>query len=333
MIKSILTLALNPAIDQTIVLDHLQPGAVNRATAAHVNAGGKGVNVASCLADWGMVVHLMALLGDENCEPFRRLFRDKGITDHSIRFAGAKTRINIKIADQGSGETTDINLPGFGMTAERMKEHEGRLLESMGWLLDTWPSGITPLVVASGSLPEGFNPAIYSVMAADVRRRGGRLILDTSGEPLAAALAAPADSLPMCIKPNLAELEHWAGRSLLSRDEILAAARALNRRGIALVVVSLGAEGALYVSSSVAVRAALPPVRPLSTVGAGDAMVAGVAAALWEGANPDLAVGLERIARLSTAFAVGKLEQLGPNLPPRATIEALAATVAIEVCA
>ncbi|VEB43966.1 1-phosphofructokinase [Chromobacterium violaceum] len=94
-----------------MTLDALRTGAVNLARAAHVNAGGKGVNVASCLADWGLPVHAHGLLGRDNSSPFEQLFAAKRIDDRMLRVAGA-CRVNIKLADLETGDTTDINLPG-----------------------------------------------------------------------------------------------------------------------------------------------------------------------------------------------------------------------------
>ena len=89
----ILTLTLNPAIDQTIVLDALVPGSVQRASAVRSHAGGKGVNVASCLADWGLNVAATGILGADNAAPFDQLFARKGIADRFLRIPG-ETRTN-----------------------------------------------------------------------------------------------------------------------------------------------------------------------------------------------------------------------------------------------
>ena len=98
-------------------------------------------------------------------------------------------------------------------------------------------------------------------------------------------------------------------------------------RGVALVVVSLGADGALFVDRETAIAAALPSKTVLSTVGAGDAMVAGIVAALVEGAS------LERVARLSTAFAASKLDRIGPYLGPAEDVERLASAVVVTAVA
>ena len=125
------------------------------------------------------------------------------------------------------------------------------------------------------------------------------------------------------MKPNRAELEALLGRALPTVADVVAAARSLLDRGVALVVVSLGADGALFVDRQAALAAALPAKKALSTVGAGDAMVAEIAAALVEGAS------LERLARLAVAFASSKLDRIGPFLGPREDVERLAAAAQV----
>lgn len=307
----VLTVTLNPAIDQTITLDALRPGTVHRAKAVRHNAGGKGVNVASCLADWGVPVIAGGLLGADNAAPFEALFNAKGIADGFVRLAG-ETRTNIKIADLAGADTTDINLPGLTADAAALERVRHTLHDLVA------PGA---LALLAGSLPDGLPADSYATLAAELAALGARTVLDTSGAPLTAALKATDGTLPYCVKPNRHELEEWAGKPLPALPEILAAARDLHRRGVGVVVVSLGSEGALFVSGERAIRGRLPAVNPLSTVGAGDAMVAGLIAAFRADAP------LDEVARLSIAFAVGKLGRFGPNLPDKATVRALAADV------
>ena len=210
--------------------------------------------------------------------------------------------------------TTDINLPGLTIDAATFAElrQELRGLVAPG-----------ALVVLAGSLPQGIGDGAYADLVAELKNAGTRVVLDASNAPLAAALAAPDSALPFCIKPNRHELEDWAGRDLADPRDLVAAARSLHQRGIGLVVVSLGAAGALFVSAEGAVQASLPAVRAPSTVGAGDAMVAGIVAALCDGGP------LDALARLATAFAVGKLRRTGPYLPDPETVRTLAATAAV----
>lgn len=306
----IISVTFNPAIDETITLDALRPGEVHRARAVQFDAGGKGVMVAGCLADWGQPVVVTGLLGDRNAATFSALFAAKSIVDAFCRYPGL-TRTNVKLVDPHT--TTDINLPGADVPVAGLKQVRNAVLQR---------ADANTLVVLSGSLPAGFPAATYAEFIATLAAHGTRTVLDTSGVPLSAALAATA--LPSVIKPNRAELEAWAGQSLHATTDLIHTARRLLSRGMELVVVSMGADGALFVSSSEALLARLPNIQPASTVGAGDAMVAGIVAALSENA------ALERIARMGTAFAYSKLGQIGPNLGPRDRVEGFAAQVHIQ---
>jgi len=310
-VSPVVTLTLNPAIDQTVTLDALVPGTVHRARAVRSHAGGKGVNVACCLADWGVPVIATGILGAGNDAAFTQVLAGKGIADRFVRIPGT-TRTNLKLLDQQTGETTDINLPGLAVTADSVDATRSALLDHASG--DAW-------VVMAGSLPGTLPDSTYAQLAARLKARGARVVLDASGAPLSAALAAGAEALPDAVKPNRHELEEWAGRPLPTREDVRAAAQDLRARGIPVVVVSLGAEGALFLTPEGVVQAQPPAIEVASTVGAGDALVAGFVAALRAGLD------LDGTARLAIAFAAGKLTQAGANLPPRATVEALARAV------
>lgn len=311
---SLVTLTLNPAIDQTVTLDALTPGSVHRARSVWADAGGKGVNVACCLADWGLTVAATGVLGQDNAAPFAGLLAAKGIDDRFVWIPG-ETRTNLKLLDAASSDTTDINLPGLDIGPSTVEAVRAVLAELTG------PGS---LAVLAGSLPRSVPIDTYARLTSELKRRGARVVLDASGPALAAALAAGRESLPDAIKPNQHELEEWAGRPLPAIADVLDAARTLQRGGIALVCVSLGAEGALFVSAEGACRALPPPTRVASTVGAGDALVAGLVAGLHDRlALPDL-------ARRALAFAAGKLSRTGANLPGRDEVAALAAEIRVE---
>jgi 1-phosphofructokinase len=303
---SIVTVTLNPAVDETVRLERLERGAVHRALDVRHDPGGKGVNVACCLADWGLPVTATGFLGADNARLFETMFAAKGIRDRFVRVPGA-TRVNIKLVD--ATETTDINLPGLRATPEALAALDSRL------------SGLgrQDLAVLGGSLPAGCADGQYAAMVASLGRQGVRVLLDASGPSLDAALGAPV--LPWCVKPNRHELAAWAGKADASVTELVAAAGELRRRGVALAVVSMDADGAFFFSDEGALWARLPAAAVASTVGAGDAMVAGIAAASERGGD------LERVARLATAFAVAKLGRVGPNLPGPETVESLAGQV------
>ena len=312
---AVVCVALNPAIDQTIEVSALRVGEVNRATRAQQDAGGKGINVASCLADYAVKVAATGQLGRDNAALFEALFDDKGIANHCLYIDG-HTRVNTKVVDPAMGQTTDINLPGPQHTADeiaaRIADLEavlGRLSTHAGWF------------VLSGSLPPGWPADTYATLIRHIHALGGKVMLDTSGAPLSEALKAG----PQIVKPNRDELGDHLGRPLGNVAEVAAAARALlgETPGLKLVAVSMGAEGAVFVSAEQAVLAQPLDVEPISSVGAGDAMVAGIVAAQLQ------ALPLTECAQLATAFAAAKLTRLGPHLPEQAVVQARAREVRI----
>ena len=312
----VLAVALNPALDHTLELERLRPGEVNRALRMQVEVGGKGCNVASCLADFGVATAVTGLLGEDNAAPFEALFQAKGIADHCLRLPGP-TRVNTKLVERATGQTTDLNLPGPELDGPARRA----LLEALAARMDGL-KGSLEWVVLAGSLPPGWPDDTYQALARQARRAGARVALDASGPALAAGLAAA----PELVKPNRAELAELAGAPLGDLDAVVAAGRALLQgpQGPGLVVVSLGGEGALFLDRAQALLARPPRIELISTVGAGDAMVAGIVAAQLDG------LPLADCARLATAFACAKLARLGPHLPAPAEVRALAATIQIS---
>lgn len=287
----IVTVTLNPAIDQTIHLGNLLVGEVNRVGEVRQSAGGKGVNVASALADLGVATVATGLLGRGNPGLFEDLFRAKGIDDRFVRIEGA-TRLGLKVVDDSCHRVTELNYPGLVADPEDL----GALQATLEGLArpGTW-------FVLSGSVPPGTTPGIFAVLARSIRARGGRVLLDTSGEPLRQALA----ETPEIVKPNQVELEQLVGTALPGTDDLSRVATGLIARGTRLVVVSMGSRGALFVQGRERLLALPPKLAVRSTVGAGDTMVAGILLAQLRG------LSLSDTARLATAcgaHAVTRIE-------------------------
>lgn len=297
----IATVTLNPAIDQTVSVDNFQAGTVNRTLSSRLDAGGKGVNVASFLADYGMEVAATGFLGEENAEIFERHFARKKIEDSFIRVPG-ETRVNIKIMDEHNQETTDLNMPGKAPGRDdvnRLSEQVEALAESCEW------------IVLSGNLPPGLSSDFYADLIQSIKRKNRPVVLDTSGEALLEGLKAG----PRMIKPNIHELSQLIGRELRELAEVHSAARSLLNEDVRMVVISMGGDGALFIKENESLLA-LPPSVPLkSTVGAGDAMVAGLVA----GSVKNLS--LEDSARLATAFSISAITRVGRDLHTREEIE------------
>ncbi|MGB8166268.1 MAG: 1-phosphofructokinase [Chthoniobacteraceae bacterium] len=302
------TVTLNPAIDRTVTIPHFTAGAVNRVETVRSNPGGKGVNVAASLADAGQRVAVTGFLGQENTASFEALFAAKKIADHFTRIAG-QTRVGIKIVDPALRQTTDINFPGPTATTLNVEALEKQIAA-----LDA------DFFVLAGSLPPGVDAAIYAQLITALRGRGKRVVLDASGEALRLGLAAQ----PHLFKPNIDELGELLGGSLAGEAAVLKAARQLIARGVETVVVSMGRDGACFVTANEALIARPPEVEVRSTVGAGDAMVAGIVAG--QARNLPLA----ECARLATAFSVHALTRASDTLNSSDAINALQSQVTIH---
>lgn len=305
----IATLSLNPAIDQTARVPSFTAGRVNRVEWDQSDAGGKGVNVASFLADAGLPVAVTGLLGSGNVEPFVELFARKGIADRFVRLPG-RTRVNVKIVDPVLDQVTDINFPGLAPRPEDLVT----LTEAIEGLCSD-----TDWFVLSGSVPGGVPTRVYEDLVRRLKARGKTVVLDASGAPFAEAIGSGPD----IIKPNIDELGELIGRPLQSHAEIITAARTLIDGGVGLVAVSMGADGALFVERDAVVLATPPAIEVKSTVGAGDAMVAGIVTGTLRGLD------LAGRARLATGFSLGALGEVGPHLPAQDVIASLAARVQV----
>ena len=290
----VLTITPNPAIDQTLEIAGFAVGKVNRVLTSRKDTGGKGINVASILGDLNVPTVVTGFLGDQNAGLFEKHFAAKGLEDRFVRVPGAN-RIGIKVVNTENREKTDINFPGLNLSEASLAQ----LMRTVDELIvdGTW-------CALSGSLPAGLNTDFYARLIERIHSLGGRVLLDTSGEPLRQAVAA----LPDILKPNLAELEELFGEKVSTTQQVLDAADRLRGDGDALVVVSMGAEGALFANRETALQVRPPRVHVYSTVGAGDAMVAGIVWAQLQGLD------LEQTARLATALGAHAVTRCGAGV-------------------
>lgn len=320
MSSRIYTVTLNPAIDHTVSLDTLVPGAVHRARGQQIEAGGKGVGVASVLASLGVPVTASGWLGADNDALFTTAFAARGIDDAMVRVPG-RTRTNIKLADAQRGDTTDINLPGVNLDAAAYKAAEQSLLAVLEDRVQ--PGDWCEL---AGSLPPGGHVSTWLTLAQRLHARGAALAVDVAGATLRDVLdgwaaAVGAGTGPALIKPNRAELEELVGHALPDTASLAAAARQLLARGVQRVIVSLGGDGALLCDAQGCWLATPPRVPVATTVGAGDALVAGTLAALRDGQT------LTQAGVFGMACAAARIQRIEPSLPPLADVLALAARI------
>jgi tagatose 6-phosphate kinase len=283
----ILVVALNPALDITHELAHVDWSGVNRPTAVWSRPGGKGLNVARTLTALGADVLVAGLTGGPAGETV-----GAGLAEAGVRSAftpiGGETRRTFAVVDAGSGRTALFNEPGPDVTAaEYACFRDGYEAEA----------AVAAVVVLSGSLPRGLPDSSYAELTKIAAGAGVPVVLDTSGQALRLGVAAG----PAIVKPNLAELSALVGRSLpgLGADagaaetlagaeelraaeargeqpRIVVAAEELRDAGAGAVVVSLGAGGLLAVTGDGIWRATQPRRLAGNPTGAGDAVVAGL---------------------------------------------------------
>ena len=305
----VLTVTLNPALDLTVQLPFLRLGEVNRSESLQVHAAGKGLNVAQVLADLGHQLTVTGFLGESNPQAFEQLFAARGFTDEFVRVAG-ETRSNLKLAET-DGRVTDINGPGLAVTEAQCDELLARLQRL---------APAHDLVVVAGSLPRGIDSQWFVQLLNSLKALGVRVALDTSGVALRDGLA----TRPWLIKPNEEELAEARGVDLTGSSALLAEARRLQGEGIEHVVISQGADGVSWFTADAALHAQPPKVQVISTVGAGDSLLAGMLHGLLVGWPA------ERTLAHATAIAAQAVGQVGFGITDTAQLAELQAAVRLQ---
>ena len=290
----IITLTANPSVDRTIEVATLRPGTVIRARASRVDAGGKGVNVARALAAHGGKTKAVLPSGGAEGAQLEALLAGAGLDLLTVRIAGS-IRANVTVVE-ADGTTTKLNEPGPGLSQDELDALAVALTDAA--VQADW-------VVLSGSLSPGAPAGWYAELIRRLRGTGPRVAIDSSGPPLAMAIAARPD----LIKPNREELAELAGRPVDTIADVVGAALTMTANGVHTVLTSLGPAGAVLVRRDAAWHATAAALEPRSTVGAGDALLAGYLAA---GADGTSALA-EAVAWGSAAAALPGSRMPGPG--------------------
>lgn len=256
----IVTLTPNPSIDRTVHLARLRRGELNRASAPSSEAAGKGLNVSRALHAHGFETVAVLPLASETATTYLTLL-DDAVPIAPVPTSGS-VRINLTIAEP-DGTVTKVNEPGPDLDETEV----AALIAAADVATADW-------LVGCGSLPPGAPVDLYARLAR-LASPTRRIAVDTSGEALRACLSPSVDLL----KPNLAELEELIGERLSTLADVLDVARSIVSGGVRAMLVSLGADGALYVDRHRALHAEANVDRVVNTVGAGDALLAGYLAA------------------------------------------------------
>ena len=297
----ILTVTLNAAIDRTVAVPNFRLGRRHRAVESRTVAGGKGINVARALSLLGRPVIAAGFVGGPTGTRVLEQLREESVLTDFTRIA-AETRINLAVIDPTSGEQTEINERGPAVSPEEVK----RLFERIGYLA----SG-AKICVLAGSLPPGAGDDLYARLIADLRRRGVPVVLDAEGEAMLAGVrAGRLDGDPERARgrgagrPGVRRRLRPRPRACVELVRLGAAEAAITRPDGCVAAVGEGSERRLL-------EVHTEPLEPVSTVGSGDAFVAGYVAARYEGRSAEdcLAYGVACGAESTQHFGAGTVDR------------------------
>lgn len=305
----IVTVTFNPAVDKTVEIDRLERGGLNRIKRMELDVGGKGINVSKTIRELGGESIAVGFLAGNTGRMIERALGEMGIRTDFI-FVDGETRTNTKVIE-ADGTVTELNEAGAAIDKGKI----GALLEKIEGYADE-----NALFVLAGSVPSGVDKMIYSDIIRLVHKKGARVLLDADGELFKNALEA----CPDMIKPNREELEEYVGHNCKNTGELVQAAGELSRKGIGLVAVTMGSDGAIIAKGDCVAKSRALSVEAHSTVGAGDAFVAALAYA-WENGLDD-----DEMMRLCMAASAGAVTTVGTKPPAKALVERLEKEVVVE---
>ena len=266
---SLVTVTFNPAIDKSTVVPSLIPEKKLVCSPPLLEPGGGGINVARAIKKLGGEALAVYPAGGYNGQLLERLLEGEGVASLPIPIKN-DSRENLVVLDKGANLQYRFGMPG----PELIEAEWAACLQAIEQVSSP------RYIIASGSLSSGIPIDIFAQLAAIAKKKKALLVVDTSGGPLKAAIEKGV----YMIKPNLGELAYLAGREELDFESVAGVARQLiDNGGCEIVVVSMGAGGAMLVSKDISRYVIAPPVRKKSTIGAGDSMVAGIILSQFRG--------------------------------------------------
>jgi len=269
MHSNIVTVTFSPCIDKSTSIKQLCPDKKLLCAAPKLEPGGGGINVARAIKKLGGVATAVFPSGGYTGKYFNHLLAKEDIPSIVIETQN-ETRENIIVLDEAANAQYRFGMPGTALSEAEWRSCLQAVdeMEHISFL------------IASGSLPPGVPHDVYAMLAKIAKNKHAKFIVDTSGEPLKKALEQGV----YLLKPNLGELSFLAGKNELQKNEVEAAAKLTIEKGLCeVMVVSMGADGAMVVTKKETLIIRPPQVKRKSTVGAGDSMVAGIVYYLSEG--------------------------------------------------
>ena len=300
----IITLTLNPAFDIHCNAESFVIEKENIATVTSKNAGGKGVNISRALAEAGVESTAVIVLGKENADEFLNKLPQDKFNIHKITVDG-KVRENITVHTKGRPETR-LSFTGLSTDDSIIQQIEAEVLKT---------AAKDDIVTLTGRIPDGVSLDAVKKMIYSFTKNGIKTVIDSNSFSLNDII----DCKPFLIKPNEEEISEYFGKKITDFSQILDGAKQLHSNGIENVIVSLGKKGAMLVCNSGCFVATPPEIKALSTIGAGDSLIAGflmsktvnadckeclinavafgTATCLTEGTNPPSVKDIERLKK------------------------------------
>jgi len=264
-IKPVAVLALNPAVDITYVIPQLLADQKVRATQTHYHPGGNGINVARALTELEIPVRCCSVIGGKSGELFLRLLGDSLGEGHRYIEVSGETRINATLLQNQPPSQYEVDSGGPEISEATLEDITECFLENCA----------DSFAVLTGSTPPGVPEDTYAELIERISAMHGKVVLDAHGNVLKNAL----ESKPFMLRTNRYVLEMLIKQKLDTIEAVAEAARLIQRKGIQFACISLGTEGAVLVDGQNSYHCTAPRVRVYSTVGSGDAMLAGMIAA------------------------------------------------------
>ena len=284
----IYTITFNPALDYISKVDNFEVGKINRTKEEKILPGGKGLNVSMVLKNLGFKSIALGFIGGFTGEELQKRIESQGIDTDFIKVKNGITRINVKIS---SNQETALNGNGPEITDSDIQE----LLEKIDNIKKD------DIVILAGNVPKCINRNIYEIICVNLERNGVTFVVDATKELLINVLKYK----PFLIKPNKEELEETFKVKINSKEDIITYAKKMQIMGAQNVLVSLGGDGAILVTSDNQVlQSNAPKGKVLNTVGAGDSMVAGFLAGYIEHKEYEFALKMGISSGSASAFSM-----------------------------
>jgi 6-phosphofructokinase 2 len=306
----IVTITLNPSLDQHITVDGLVLDGTNRWSRLHRYAGGKGIDVSRAIHEMGGRTIAYGFIGGPVGRAVEILLDEEDVPV-SFTPIHRETRTNFIITDSKTGRQTRIDAPGPRISRDEFERFQRKMRRIR-------PS--PDLIVMGGSLPPGIPNDVYYSIIMEAKTFGVRTILDSDGQWLAEGIKAK----PYLVKPNVREAEELLGRELPTEDAIIKGALDIVDMGVEIAVISRGGDGVIAATNNEVLKAVPPEVKVKSAVGAGDCTIAGLALKL---ANEE---SLSKACRLAVALGTAAVLTPGTELARREDVEALLPRVKVK---